>query len=80
MRKTEKTVYRSKIIAFLKANGGASYYTVIREVSKAPHGYLWEQEYSSRARSELRNMINNGIIEYKNSSLRLSGDGYKESA
>ena len=74
MRKTEKTVYRSKIIEYLTQNVGARYYETLKAVSSCPHGYLWEKEYSGRAHTELRNMIKDELVEHKNSLLYLSSD------
>ena len=74
MRKTEKTVYRSKIVEYLKKNPGASLYETVKAVSLAPHGYLWTDIYSSRAKSDLQNMIKDGLVEHKNSLLYLSSN------
>ena len=76
--KTEKTIYRSKIIDFLSKNQGASLYETVKAVSLAPHGYLWTEIYSSRAKSDLQNMIKDGIVQVTNSSLYLCGDAKAE--
>lgn len=65
--------YRDEVIEYLRKNAGASRMEVIEGVSKAPHGYLWEENYSKKAEYRVDKMLVDGEIERKGTSLYLCG-------
>lgn len=65
--------YREEVIEYLRNNAGATRLEVIEGVSKAPHGYLWEENYSQKAAYRVDKMLVDGEIERQGTSLYLCG-------